>query len=603
MMNQLLLISAVVFFTTFSQSAWSLSNPTARRPVGSAPVVPSSVRSGLFRSPNPINTSGNLVITGNVSRGRHFRGIVPYRIGSSFTGSLGSTSLDSFFRDSAGAENFGHYSGKSRPFYSPSGTVTTTKPGRSGVVRLPTTKIVGRLGGERLDSGTVGRLDDSVVGVPVVSPSESLPDLTFYRPTIPSTRRPMSRTLQQLEKRISRELGIPYEPQRGKMTAQERQAQMEETTSVLKEDVKEDFSKDSRRLAEPPVRTDSYFVKESKMGPGSEYEKFRRQLKQVSDKAAELKQVLTEENLTEKGDSLLLSTKPQSAEELRQQLEIARRKELTSETADFEQSGIAKQVQIGRQAQKMELRKHPLDVYEQMKQQLGMTKRLDDRTARRLEGEEIVKRLDGGRVKWEAFQPSDSRAVQLSSRQTIEPSQADKLSEVTLSVGRAKAILGSHKTFASFSDDKFNQYIRAGEEYLNQGQYYRAADAYTLASVYKPDDPLSYAGKSHALFAAGEYMSSSLFLTRALELFPEYALFKIDLVSMVGDRDKLESRTADVEQWLEKNDACELQFLLGYIYYQMGRFERAKKVIDAAYEKMPDSPAVAAVKKAIEANR
>jgi tetratricopeptide (TPR) repeat protein len=144
--------------------------------------------------------------------------------------------------------------------------------------------------------------------------------------------------------------------------------------------------------------------------------------------------------------------------------------------------------------------------------------------------------------------------------------------------------------------------MRAAEEYLKRGRYYRAADAYTLAAIYKPNDPLVYAGKSHALFAAGEYMSSALFLSRALEIFPEYARFKIDLVAMVGDKDKLESRITNAEKWLNESDATELRFLLAYVYYQMGRQPEAKKMIDAAFEKMPESAAVAALKEAIDAN-
>ncbi|MHC4359807.1 MAG: tetratricopeptide repeat protein, partial [Planctomycetota bacterium] len=130
--------------------------------------------------------------------------------------------------------------------------------------------------------------------------------------------------------------------------------------------------------------------------------------------------------------------------------------------------------------------------------------------------------------------------------------------------------------------------------------YYRAADSYTMASIYKPDDPLAYAGKSHALFAAGEYMSSALFLSRALEIFPEYAYFKVDLEGMVGDRDNLESRIADIEEWLKIKGMGELHFLLGYVYYQIGRLERAKESIEAAYEMMPDSTAVEVLKKAVE---
>jgi tetratricopeptide (TPR) repeat protein len=175
----------------------------------------------------------------------------------------------------------------------------------------------------------------------------------------------------------------------------------------------------------------------------------------------------------------------------------------------------------------------------------------------------------------------------------------EELSGVALSV-RAKSIRGEHKTFASYAKDKFNEHMRAAEQYLKEGKYYRAADTYTLASIYKSNDPLAYAGKSHALFAAGGYMTSALFLSRALEIFPEYARFKIDLVAMVGDRDKVESRIANIEEWLQISDSGELQFLLGYVYYQLGRIVEAKKAIDAAYEKLSDAPAVITLKKAID---
>jgi hypothetical protein len=69
---------------------------------------------------------------------------------------------------------------------------------------------------------------------------------------------------------------------------------------------------------------------------------------------------------------------------------------------------------------------------------------------------------------------------------------------------------------------------------------------------------------------------------------------------MVGDRDKVESRIADIEEWLQRSDSGELQFLLGYVYYQLGRTVEAKKAIGAAYEKLPDAPAVKTLKKAID---
>jgi tetratricopeptide (TPR) repeat protein len=120
-----------------------------------------------------------------------------------------------------------------------------------------------------------------------------------------------------------------------------------------------------------------------------------------------------------------------------------------------------------------------------------------------------------------------------------------------------------------------------------------------MASIYKPEDPLAYAGKSHALFGAGEYMSSALFLSRALEIFPEYAYVRIDIEGMMGSRDNLEGRIADIEEWLKIRNRGELHFLLGYIYEQLGRLERAMESIESAYEMMPDSVAVAILRKAI----
>ena len=184
-----------------------------------------------------------------------------------------------------------------------------------------------------------------------------------------------------------------------------------------------------------------------------------------------------------------------------------------------------------------------------------------------------------------------------------EKTLMEKIAEKEMTIVKAQKILGEHKTFVSLTDDKFNEYMAAGEYYLKEGKYYKAADAYTLASLYKPDNPLAYAGRSHALFIAGEYMSSALFLSRAIEIFPEYAQFKIDIEGMIGSRDKLENRIANVEELLKMTDAPEMQFLLGYICYQVGRIELAKGAIAAACEKMPDSKAAAALKEVIESGK
>jgi tetratricopeptide (TPR) repeat protein len=205
------------------------------------------------------------------------------------------------------------------------------------------------------------------------------------------------------------------------------------------------------------------------------------------------------------------------------------------------------------------------DVYEQMKGQLGKT-------------------------------------IELSKPQGVPATEQAEANESTVSKpGVTPAEFAkAYKSFAAHSDDKFNQHIRAAEGFMKQGRFYRAADAYTLASIYKPNDPLGYAGKSVALFGSGEYLSSALFLARALEIFPEYAKVKVDLVGMIGDKDTVENRILEAREWMDKSDSGELEFLLSYVYYQMDRLEFARQMIESAVKKMPNSPAVAAMKKAID---
>jgi tetratricopeptide (TPR) repeat protein len=154
----------------------------------------------------------------------------------------------------------------------------------------------------------------------------------------------------------------------------------------------------------------------------------------------------------------------------------------------------------------------------------------------------------------------------------------------------------------SLSEDKYNFYLSAAQIYLKQGRYYRAVDSFTLASIYKPKDPLAYVGKSHALFAAGEYISSALFLSRALDpdVHRSQGEFQISNFKFEVPQDELNSRIADAEERLKISGAPELHFLLGYIYYQIGKIDAASKAINEAHKKLPSSKAVCAVKKAVD---
>lgn len=135
---------------------------------------------------------------------------------------------------------------------------------------------------------------------------------------------------------------------------------------------------------------------------------------------------------------------------------------------------------------------------------------------------------------------------------------------------------------------------------MKSGRYYGAADSFASACIYKPGEPLCFAGRGHALLGAGEYMSSALFLSRAIEANPKYLKTKIDLAAMLGGQHIIDSRIADIREWLERSGSGQLDFLLGYTYYRIGRLGPAQQAINAAYIKIPQSAAVVAVKKAVD---
>jgi hypothetical protein len=203
---------------------------------------------------------------------------------------------------------------------------------------------------------------------------------------------------------------------------------------------------------------------------------------------------------------------------------------------------------------------------------------------------------DGGQTRLESPETPSREGSQ---KKSFPLDELGKLSHADLSA-EAKRIMGPHRSRESFSEAKFNQHVRAAGDYLKARRYYRAADSFALASIYKPDNPQALAGRGHALFAAGEYMSSALFLSRALAVRAEYAHTKMDLTAALGGQDKVAGRIADVEKWLARSGSGELQLLLSYVYYRTGEFSQAKQAIEAAHEKMPQSPAVHAIRMAID---
>jgi hypothetical protein len=520
-MKVVLTIVAAGFFAAFSAAGSAIENP-----IGPPTIPQSSFGGGLVASPNPVDTSGNRVITGNVSGGRHFLGIVPYRAPSDFSGVLGSSSLDSFLRSSAGSVDIDNYTGTYRPYYSPSRTVVTTSPGVVGVIRPPTTRIDGR---------TIDRVDPASSSGGEVLVFQGLP-IQRYGSTYGEFGL-VQITPQETSEGVSADVGRYADNLRS--TSAREQVRAQEIFQGISQG--EALTKDVRK---------GYFLVENQRA-GVEPDQFRQELKQMlleggqegglvqlrgrfmpgqeerrvgeADSSAELdyrvgslKAASKESTQTDTLpvlESRLL--RPDSYFAERRRAEVSR--EDTEDRASFELGRLAEPLD------KTEVARLPGDGSTAVKTDRGQTVLSESAKSELLEGlkQRVLDEEGYGRTERPAdgfrfrraqvtlggdFDESDIVDSDAYRRSRERPSELSRLSYEE----RARAIMGPYKTVASFSEAKFNEHVRAGEQYLKQGKYYRAADAYSLAAIYKAESPLVCIGKSHALFGAGVYEQRSV---------------------------------------------------------------------------------------------
>ena len=668
MKKRIFIIAALLSAVLCSPVSGSIENPGIGNPVGPSTIPPSTIHSGLVNTPAPIDTTGNLLITGNVRGGRYFRGTVPYRAATSFGATLGTSSLNSFLRDTAGSEDFRTYPRQygTRPYYSRSGTVTTMIPGRSEIFR-PTNMMSTRVQQDARTSGAgvfglesrqqesilSGRntpVADSVLPGPPTQYSRSAESQLNFEGTFPSGVSPGRRDKEQLT------------PDRAGIRRQDRNSavelfreQTQDSTTLLFPERRQNPSETidafkylNRQTNNENLRPDF----ESRTIPS-------RQTVERKQNTAVPYEFSPSEKFKPSMDSrlqknlFLQKDTSWSAESLESKSIQERRVPGTLEALEanrFETSGLNRAQQNQQQS----------DVFDQIRKQLDdLTKSIDEsmqrREAQRAAGTDqaVIRErtpLGSGRympksregtispdpinssgtssyyeqrgaeLRFKGEEPFLTTGRELSrtkvgrgtglefsgvpdyespQKKSSPLDELNKLSQADIS-SEASRIMGKHSSLESLSDSKFDQHMRAAEQYLKAGEYYRAASCFSLATMYQSGNPLALAGRGHALLAAGEYVSSALFLSRALEVSPEYLQMRIDLTAMLGDERKLAGRVEDIEQWLARSGSSQLQFLLGYIYYRTGRLLEAKKAIDAAYEKAPDSPAVQVMKITID---
>lgn len=466
--------------------------PSSRNRYPAAPARTNPYASGQYQL-------GNDIVTGNVTGGKHFRGVVPYGSAYEFRGVQGSSTLNDFYRRAASVPK-----------------ITSSNPRQTQRYFLPSSNV------------------------------------TSTSPTNPGNAIDNSYRLRSVDNQINL-VGANLDKVQLETDYQTRQPYLE-------------------KLTKRPMARDMYDVK---LGLEKYLQSTQEQTDQTRDETQpdKLKTDNTTRTSMLEKDTLFqpLLQKTDQTELLNKQIEY------DSRFPDPKITKPEKTIDTKND--------YTVDVFEQMQSQFT----------------ENVEKLTQSRIEQQKQQQQDEQDKKIAQQKAIEemltqpaPSTTEETTQPTPE--QMETIV----TFATDTEDDFNKYMTQAESFITQGMYYKAADAYAVASAYRNDNPLPYLGRSIALFAAGEYMSSAYYLDISLRIFKQLALFDIDIKKMIADEDVFDKRMSELVELQIQSGSAELNFLRAYIYLNTGKLRNAKEAINDAAEKMPDDKATQILKNAID---
>jgi hypothetical protein len=481
--------------TAADPGAYNAPQPNINNPAGMGGVPPSvyTPASRVGRDIYAGGGQGNLIVTGDVSGGRQFRGVVPYSSVSSLSTPAGT--VDDFLRNTAGSP-YGTAPGAVQPYYIPTRAVTNL-PGGGGV------------GLQKVSLKASGGKNEFVTPTETKPSEPSLMELS-------QQYRPLSRTPQEMADLISKQL-----------PASETETQLlKAINDVRQKELLDELEKIKQRAGK--------LIEEE---PGTKPEEISPAAKNAIDKPVE----------------------PLSPEK------------------------------VGTQAGEQTPSGKPADIYDKMLQQLD--KDFEDyMKGRQLKTEDAAAATAAEKSKEQAAGMAESgqpTAVPkpASSAELRERTRRLSIEREGLETALSQSREAGGPKLEEIQAKGYKLYMDLAAEYMKQAKFYRAADTYAIARIYKEDKAESYAGQGVALFATGEYMSSAYYIGRAIEMDPNTAAKHVDLAGLIG-ADRLSARVADLEKWQKMSYSAEMQFLLAYIYYETGKKIDAEDEVRGAAVKM-----------------
>lgn len=587
----------------------------AVNPLNNGTLPPSTFESGLVNRPASRYYSGNLGVTGNIGGGRYFQGIVPYSATSYFSESLGTTSLDSFLRRSARFQRYGDYRNINEPFYWSTRAVSPARIDPESMLVEP------RQFKSRIPRRNIYGLDTRVDSRELLVPETPLIPRGIFKVDLPGfsgqyqkpgrlenlTKYPRTWMQAELFKRKDERKG-KSELYKGDFPVQKSDLEQlleaargeRERNQYRVESKESSLAFDGRN---PYPKSVQVIQEAGKVDEGVSFDRFSDRSRYLLDQQRRSSEEEREESHPGKEELQdMLGRKISDLFPSSDDSGVVPEAAGQSETDILLEKRIEAELQLGRnfgERREFVVQDGISEILS--KQQISSEKEI----YRRIKEQLKLLGVDTSELGLSGAEASSSKG--LTSKGPLGENYSIQ----------AESIMGSEHDYASFSRAKFKEQLTLGESLLKEGKYYSAVDAYTMALVYEAGNPLANGGKGHALFSAGEYMSSALFITRSLESFDKYdkklsdeqrtfkssALSRLALLSAsftLIDRDTLESRIKDIHEWQQQSDSAELEFLLGYIYYQMGKIDIAKDILLQSRERMPESVSVSTVLNAID---
>lgn len=214
-------------------------------------------------------------------------------------------------------------------------------------------------------------------------------------------------------------------------------------------------------------------------------------------------------------------------------------------------------------------------------------------------GDSKIAEMEEEFINSEEIDPEESDA---DSKDPKEQNKSEDLAEITKKITYEQALAADqqYEDFITQVDAKFNKYLKLGQKRLKEGQYYDARDAFEMAGIWSEKNPAALAGKGFAHFAAGEYMSSTANLMWAIEPSDKFLEIKIDIAEIIGSAELFDKRVEELKTVYQTTGFHKSSFLLAYISYQNGEFEKAREYINTAKETLGQTDAFKSLKKAID---